>query len=218
VAGGSKTPGVRVRGNYIYAGFGSGLRWTLHTAIAGNAVGVSAIGGSVVVGSTYTYTGSELISMSKTRVAIDPNVRVRGNGTYAGFEDVTGPIEVNEQVEVYEPESGLTGDGQVTEIDAERRLVYLSVNWASLTEADDPRPAAPGGILYISANTIGEDDWLGLSAAPSLAYVNIATYTMNVIAPVGPWWDEAGSSWPLSGKPQIFQPYAELRTDRVVAA
>ena len=33
-------------------------------------------------------------------VEIDPNVRVRGNGTYAGLEDVIGPIKIGGEVTV----------------------------------------------------------------------------------------------------------------------
>ena len=69
-----------------------------------------------------------------TRVEIDLNVRVRGNGTYAGFEDVQGPLAVGMDVEVYESESGLTGPGRVTEIDAAKELVFLSVEWGALRE------------------------------------------------------------------------------------
>lgn len=72
----------------------------------------------------------------KTRIAIDPNIRVRGNGTYAGFEDADGPLVVGDIVEVFEPESGLAGQGNVADVDNERELVYLSVEWASLK----PRP------------------------------------------------------------------------------
>ncbi len=70
--------------------------------------------------------------MSRTRIAIDPNVRVRGNGTYAGFEDVDGPLALHLPVQVHEPESGLVGTGVITEIDPARELVYLSVDWSSL--------------------------------------------------------------------------------------
>lgn len=70
-----------------------------------------------------------------TRVLIDLNVRVRGNDTYAGFEDVDSwPISVGSVVEVFEPESGVHGGGRVNDIDLVRRLVYLSVDWASLTD------------------------------------------------------------------------------------
>lgn len=76
-----------------------------------------------------------------TRIEIDLNVRVRGNGTRAGFEDVEGPMAVGMKVQVYESESGLGGTGRVTEIDPAKELVVLSVDWASLREV----PAAPGG-------------------------------------------------------------------------
>jgi hypothetical protein len=68
------------------------------------------------------------------RVAIDPNVRVRGNQTYAGFEDIQGTVVAGSHVEVYEPESGLTGPAEVTDVDHERRLVYLAVDWGQLRE------------------------------------------------------------------------------------
>ncbi len=68
------------------------------------------------------------------RVAIDLNVRVRGNQTYAGFEDVDGGLAPGDDVEVYEPESGLVGQGRVTDVDNKRQLVYLAVDWAALHE------------------------------------------------------------------------------------
>jgi hypothetical protein len=68
------------------------------------------------------------------RIAIDPNVRVHGNETYAGYEDVTGNsgMVLGETVEVHEPESGICGLGQITELDSEKRLIYLAVDWSSL--------------------------------------------------------------------------------------
>jgi hypothetical protein len=82
----------------------------------------------------------------KTRIEIDPNVRVRGQLTFAGFEDVYGPLRLGQTVEVYEPESNLVGEGRVVEIDIARQLVILGVDWASL------RPEAGGppvsGHLY----------------------------------------------------------------------
>lgn len=68
-----------------------------------------------------------------TRVLIDPNVRVRDNMTYAGLEDVEGPLELHAEVDVYEPESGLVGRAHVEEIDNERRLVFLKVTWKTLS-------------------------------------------------------------------------------------
>lgn len=78
------------------------------------------------------------------RVAIDLNVRVRGNETYAGFEDVDGGLAPGDLVEVYERETGLRGSARVTKVDNQRQLVFLAVDWPSLREH---RPTEP--------------DWLG---------------------------------------------------------
>jgi len=67
-------------------------------------------------------------------VEIDLNVRVRGNWTFTGIEDADGPVTVGDIVRVVEPESGLEGSGRVEEVDAERRLIFLSVDWASIAE------------------------------------------------------------------------------------
>ncbi|SDR76376.1 hypothetical protein SAMN04488570_0305 [Nocardioides scoriae] len=71
-------------------------------------------------------------------VTIDLNVRVRGNQTFTGLEDVQGPIYVGGTVRVIEPESGVAGYAVVTEIDTDSELVYLAVEWATLAaESDD---------------------------------------------------------------------------------
>ncbi|ROQ96791.1 hypothetical protein EDE04_3260 [Streptomyces sp. 2132.2] len=88
-----------------------------------------------------------------TRIEIDPNVRVRGNGTRAGLEDVTGPLRIGLEVEVYEPESGLVGPGRVTEIDPAKQLVFLSVEWHQLREGIEerqPATATPVAALRIA--------------------------------------------------------------------
>jgi hypothetical protein len=66
------------------------------------------------------------------RIAIDPNIRVRGNQTYAGIEDIEGDVGAGSHVVVYEPESGLSGPGEVTEVDRDRGLVYIVVDWSKL--------------------------------------------------------------------------------------
>lgn len=71
--------------------------------------------------------------MTKAKVAIDLNVRCRGNGTVSGFEDVEGILMVGDCVTVHELESGIEGHGRVTEIDNARQLVYLAVDWSGLT-------------------------------------------------------------------------------------
>lgn len=88
-----------------------------------------------------------------TRVRIDLNVRVRGNKTYVGFEDVYGPIAVGDLVHVFEPESGLEGEGRVTEIDPATQLVYLTVSWGALCErAPQLDTSSESGLLgYMSS-------------------------------------------------------------------
>jgi hypothetical protein len=86
------------------------------------------------------------------RVTIDPNVRVRGNQTYAGLEDVHGTIAVGSHVEVYEAETGLIGPAEVTDIDHQRQLVYLAVDWEQLHA--QPASGYPLGVLAEAARRL----------------------------------------------------------------
>lgn len=74
--------------------------------------------------------------MSLNAIAIDPNLRIEGNNTLAGFEDVVvgslDDLQGGLPVEVREVESGIVGDGQILRIDRARRLIELSVDWKSL--------------------------------------------------------------------------------------
>lgn len=108
-----------------------------------------------------------------TRITIDPNVRIHGNDTYAGFEDITGgPVAVGEPVTVVEIESHLIGEGRVTHISEESKLVYLSVDWASL------QPEQGGGTgqdednatlsLFVASHHAGED-FFTLVISPKVA-------------------------------------------------
>jgi hypothetical protein len=69
-------------------------------------------------------------------IVIDPNVRVEGQRTYAGFEDIIGgfiyDLRVGDQVTVMEEESDVVGAATIYEIDVDRQLVYLTVEWESL--------------------------------------------------------------------------------------
>lgn len=67
-----------------------------------------------------------------TRVEIDPNVRVRGNQTRTGLRYVHGPINVGDEVEVFESEADIEGRAWVADIDNDKGLVYLRVLWRSL--------------------------------------------------------------------------------------
>ena len=94
-------------------------------------------------------------SPMRPMVEIDPNVRVRGNATYAGLEDVTGRIEVGQEVTVRESEAGVLGTGRVTQIDAERQLVYLSVDWSLLhLAAQEELDKATADAEWFAANAV----------------------------------------------------------------
>jgi hypothetical protein len=68
-----------------------------------------------------------------TLVEIDPNVRVEGNLTYSGFEDVCGSFPVvGQRVRVIEPESELGSTATVIKIDEDRSLIYLDVDWGGM--------------------------------------------------------------------------------------
>lgn len=66
------------------------------------------------------------------RIRIDPNLRVTGDQTLAGPEDVEGEVVIGYPVHVYEPESGLVGTGIAIGFDSDRQLLRIAVDWASL--------------------------------------------------------------------------------------
>lgn len=221
-------PTVRVRGNYAYVSFSQDSGWTDYVTYGDSGDGWASVAEHVIMSGTCTYAGSDLIpAAQKTRVAIDPNIRIRGNSTYAGFEDVDGPIAVGEMVEVIESESGLVGQGKVTEIDGERKLVYLSVDWASLTDMGTSSNGTPshGGVFYLtgSSSLISEGcaGWMNLMAQPSLAYVGVRDRAVSITGPASVTWGDIFASQVTSTLVapymQITQPYADLRTNRAVA-
>ena len=68
-----------------------------------------------------------------TEILIDPNVRVAGNETFSGFEDVVGDLpSEGAHVRVREPESNIVGQGVVTRVDEGDRLIYLAIDWSKL--------------------------------------------------------------------------------------
>jgi hypothetical protein len=200
---------VCVRLNYAFAGLGAAL-WApvpssrkltwWETASYGPADGL------------YDFTGHEYSIEPTTRIAIDPNVRVRGNGTYAGFEDVAGPIAVGDQVEVYEAESNLVGVGRVTEIDGERELVYLSVDWSSLTDEPAPTPPSSATVTHMvfvpsesAVHSNSDRAWTMLAARPSLACVCATDGGMSVVAPALGWTNSFSATWSISPDLQTFE-------------
>jgi len=212
---GSEAP-IGVRADYAY---GSMTGWsTQATYRLANT--------NVYIGGGCTYSGSQYVERQRTKVAIDPNVRVRGNDTYTGFEDVTGPIAVGEVVDVYEPESGVAGEGRVTEIDGNKELVYLSVDWSSLT-ADHAvtyvQESSPTQMLFVAEGPIPvtgvTDDWLGLIARPCLADIRWGDATLCVTAPaITATFDSLRHSSGWSSRMEIRQLRVSLASSRGVAA
>jgi hypothetical protein len=109
-----------------------------------------------------------------------------------GFEDLSGPVAVGEIVEVYESESGVAGEGRVTEIDGERELVYLSVEWSSLAVESIPSyeetSAVTTQLLFVGASTLTTsapyESWIGLVARPSLVGIGGGNEAIWVTAPI----------------------------------
>jgi hypothetical protein len=77
------------------------------------------------------------------RIRIDPNVRIANGYTVAGTEDIdpssTGwALAVNQEVEVYEPESGGHTIGMVMAINQQKGLIVLQVPWHLFYEPETP--------------------------------------------------------------------------------
>lgn len=76
------------------------------------------------------------------RVTIDLNTRVRGSQSYAGLEDADSPVVAGQAVLAVEAETGLVTNAIVTDVDRDRRLMYLAVDWRGLRA--DPGGGAEG--------------------------------------------------------------------------
>ena len=105
------------------------------------------------------------------RILIDLNVRVEGNRTYAGFEHVrgSGVLSTGVSVEVLEEESGLVGQATITDIDPERELVYLEVDWSSLHEPTSRGVVLGGpGVSFTGSRRV-DDDALAIGGGTQFA-------------------------------------------------
>lgn len=72
---------------------------------------------------------------------IDPNVRVRDNQSYVGFEDVSRSVSAGEAIRVVEIEDGIQTEAVVTDVDIDRCLVYVAVDWDGWHDVDDETDA-----------------------------------------------------------------------------
>jgi hypothetical protein len=105
------------------------------------------------------------------RVAIDLNVRVRGNQTYAGFEDADRSLATGDEVEVFEPETGLAGPGRVTDVDNKRRLVYLAVDWPALREPERATGTLTPSSHWFRVSKVRLGRALGMLRGKQVSYV-----------------------------------------------
>lgn len=128
------------------------------------------------------------------RIAIDPNVRVHGNQTYAGFEDIDGPVpRVGEPVTVHEPESSLSGTAHVARVDEKTLLVYLEVDWSALrpqpsngTVAQESEPPATREVQMSNAHRSTTSNVIltaTVTRPPSTSATTTSARTRSKIAP-----------------------------------
>ena len=73
-----------------------------------------------------------------TKIQINPNLRLPGDLTVVDLdEDVVGPLRSQyQEVEVFEPTSGLRGPGWIVEVDQGERTVTVQVDWPRLVLPD----------------------------------------------------------------------------------
>ena len=193
---------ARVRASYGYTLVSLS---TLTTQVACNLANTN-----VYLAGGYNLTATQFVRQQRTRVEIDLNVRVRGNGTFVGFEDLSGPVAVGEIVEVYESESGVAGEGRVTEIDGDRELVYLSVDWPSLKEQSIPSheevPTPTAQLMFIGAGTSTittlQDAWIEVVPTPCVVTIGGGNGAILITAPL-----HESFEWLLGGR---AQPYADM--------
>jgi hypothetical protein len=103
-------------------------------------------------------------------IVIDPNVRTSRNRTYAGFEDVRGgfidDLLNGDAVTVVEEESDVIGEAFVDEINEQKQLIYLNVQWSTLRPRPQVQAAVPptGVWALVRATLTSSPQSLGLGA------------------------------------------------------
>lgn len=82
-------------------------------------------------------------------VDIDPNVRVRHNWTYASFGDIHGgAAHVDDIVHVHVEETDLHGVGRIVDVDWDKKLIYLEVDWASIRPGPLQAPTSVWTVIH----------------------------------------------------------------------
>jgi len=91
------------------------------------------------------------------RIEIDLNSRSRDGYVFARLSRADGPVLVDDDVVVFEPEDRVAAPARVVRVDREHGFVFLSVDWSQLAEdmayGRVPRPVLAGvmGVLSNAA-------------------------------------------------------------------
>lgn len=70
--------------------------------------------------------------MQIPQIRIDLNDRDKRGFVPANISDAIGPLEVGEPAIVYEPDDSVWLSAEIREIDAERGIVWLDVDWSDM--------------------------------------------------------------------------------------
>jgi hypothetical protein len=91
-----------------------------------------------------------------TKIQINPNLRLSGDLTMVDLdEDVVGPLRSKFQdVEVFEPTSGLRGRGWLVDIDPVERTATIAVDWAQLVLPQGTQAATAGPRASLSFDLV----------------------------------------------------------------
>ena len=71
------------------------------------------------------------------RVPIDLNDRSHGGLTRARLADASAPVGAGDAVVACEPEEGVVALAHVRQVDSDKGLIFLEVDWASLRDDVD---------------------------------------------------------------------------------
>jgi hypothetical protein len=88
------------------------------------------------------------------RIEIDLNARSRDGYAFSRLSRADGPVLVNDDVIVFEPDDRVAAPAKVVRVDREHGFVFLSVDWSQLAEdavlREAPRPVWAGVMGAVS--------------------------------------------------------------------
>jgi hypothetical protein len=122
------------------------------------------------------------------RIEIDLNSRSRDGYTLARLSRADGPVLVDDDVVVFEPDDRVAAPARVVRVDREHDFAFLDVDWSLLREdlayGKSPRPILSGVIGRLSNSVTGvtmriretQQTWIGdfVEVAPRPVYGIVA--------------------------------------------